>query len=1041
MKASVWSIKGFLPYIVVVFLNAFTDLGHKIIIQNTIFKIYDGQTQIILTAIVNALILLPFILLFSPSGFLSDRYPKSKIMRLFAGVAVVITLFITLCYYLGLFELAFAFTFLLALQSAIYSPAKYGYIKELVGEKFITMGNGVVQAVTTTSILGGILIYSILFESYLADKSYTTSKEILQYIAPLGWLLILGSLIEFVLAYRLPNTHIESNKRFHLPSYFQGVYLKSNLKLLHKNRTIFLSILGLSLFWGISQVVLSSFPEYAKDTLNITNTVLVQGMMAIAGIGIVIGSIVAGRVSRYYIEVGAVPLGAVGLSFSLLLLPMIEDPLWHMINFFAFGLFAGLFIVPLNALIQYHSREHELGMILAGNNFAQNVVMFTFLMMTVAFALLGIKSVGLFYIMLLFSGVATLYLIRGMLSELLKFIVFMIASLLYSVKVINSKNLPSTGGVLLLGNHISWIDWIVLQMATDRPIRFVMERSMYSRWYLKPFFALFGAIPISPRGMKQAKLDVERLLREGEVVCLFPEGAISRNGHLGEFKRGFEKMVGESEALIVPFYLQGLWGDRFSRASKHFKRRRSKSRTTVIINFGQPLPPNTKAPTIKMRLNELSYQAWLEYANTLPSLAQAWLESAKRYSTSICCQEFNGRKYSYSKMLSSSLLYAKRVEQKPKRVALLLPPSIDASKMILAFVMSKQEFIPLNHNLPKEQFDTVMALAQIEMIYTSKRYLAQLKSMGIDIDTLLKESDIRFIDDIEQSISRVERYWYRVTVKLLPKVPLQALYLSKTDNRDVALSIATRGEYAKTKIVQLTHQNIMANAEQLHDMLNCKEDDLLLSTLPLYHAYGLIVNTLSPLLIGLPLGFVPNPRDAKAVGRATLRYRATILASTPPLWELYSQSRAIGPLMFASLRILLSGGATLTEEIERSFEQKFHKQILEGYGTTESAPLASANIADIIESNEFTIHQGHKRGTVGMALQGTAFRVVDPDTLESLGIDEVGLILIGGAQVMQGYLNNPQITQSLIIEIDGLRWFKSGDMGSLDSDGFLTIDR
>lgn len=146
-------------------------------------------------------------------------------------------------------------------------------------------------------------------------------------------MLVIGSLIEFALAYRLPNTHVESNKRFHLTSYYKGIYLKSNLKLLYKNRTIFLSIVGLSLFWGISQVVLSSFPEYAKETLAITNTVLVQGMMAIAGIGVVIGSIVAGKVSRHYIEVGTVPLGAVGITVSLMLLPMIVDPLLHMVNY------------------------------------------------------------------------------------------------------------------------------------------------------------------------------------------------------------------------------------------------------------------------------------------------------------------------------------------------------------------------------------------------------------------------------------------------------------------------------------------------------------------------------------------------------------------------------------------------------------------------------------------------------------------------------------------------------------------------------------
>ncbi|MEQ8938201.1 MAG: acyl-[ACP]--phospholipid O-acyltransferase, partial [Gammaproteobacteria bacterium] len=166
------SFTGFLPYLLVVFLNAFIDLGHKIIIQNTVFKIYDGQQQIILTAIVNALILLPFILLLSPAGFVSDRFPRNKVIRVTSWGAVILTLCITLFYYLGWFWPAFAMTFMLALQSAFYSPAKYGFIKELVGSDNLAQANGVVQATTTIAILSGIFAFSVLFETQLKGVNY-----------------------------------------------------------------------------------------------------------------------------------------------------------------------------------------------------------------------------------------------------------------------------------------------------------------------------------------------------------------------------------------------------------------------------------------------------------------------------------------------------------------------------------------------------------------------------------------------------------------------------------------------------------------------------------------------------------------------------------------------------------------------------------------------------------------------------------------------------------------------------------------------------
>src|SRR5690606_16614298 len=179
------------------------DLGHKIIVQNTVFKVYDGQEQIILTAIVNALILLPFILLFSPAGFFSDRFQKNQVMRISAWAAVAITLMITACYYAGWFWAAFSLTFLLAIQSAVYSPAKYGFIKELVGNKKLAHANGAVQAITIVGILLGTFVFSGLFEVLLVDHATDNSQDILQRIAPLGFLLVALATIELLLSYRL----------------------------------------------------------------------------------------------------------------------------------------------------------------------------------------------------------------------------------------------------------------------------------------------------------------------------------------------------------------------------------------------------------------------------------------------------------------------------------------------------------------------------------------------------------------------------------------------------------------------------------------------------------------------------------------------------------------------------------------------------------------------------------------------------------------------------------------------------------------------
>ena len=391
-----FAITGVINYLLVVFLNAFTDLGHKIIIQNTIFKVYDGHTQIVLTAIVNALILLPFILMFSPSGFLADRFPKNIIMKHSAALAVFITLGITYSYYHGHFYTAFGMTFLLALQSAIYGPAKYGYIKELVGIKFITIGNGAVQAVTTVAILGGIIFYTVLFEGMYSDN-LTTQEDILKVIAPLGWLLVIGSIIEWFLASKLPNKmRRESKKDFKLKKYLNGTYLFRNLKIIRRKKEIIEAVVALSLFWSISQVVLAIFGEYAKSELGVTNTIFVQGVMALAGIGIVLGSLMAASFSKYYINTGLVAIGSVGITIIVFLVPFTSSMLSMAFMFTLFGIFSGLLMVPLNAHIQFLSPNVHLGTILAGSNFIQNIFMFSFLVLTTLFAYFGMNAEILF---------------------------------------------------------------------------------------------------------------------------------------------------------------------------------------------------------------------------------------------------------------------------------------------------------------------------------------------------------------------------------------------------------------------------------------------------------------------------------------------------------------------------------------------------------------------------------------------------------------------------------------------------------------------
>ena len=602
-KENVFAITGFINYLIVVFLNAFTDLGHKIIIQNTVFKVYDGSEQIILTAIVNALILLPFVLVFSPSGFLSDRFKKNVIMKYAALLAVIITLLITLFYYLGWFYAAFFMTFLLALQSAIYSPAKYGYIKELVGERFISAGNGAVQAVTTVSILSGIIFYTVLFE-YLLHDDFVTKSDVLQHIAPLGWLLVLGSVIEFLLASKLPDKGMQSTQKvFRFSRYIKGYYLFKNLKMLTRKKEIFDNILILSLFWSISQVVLAIFGEYAKSNMGITNAIYVQGVMALAGFGIVFGSIIAAKLSKYYINLGIATVGAIGITLVVFIIPYITVLSVIAILFLLFGVFSGFVLVPLNANIQHLSPNVHLGTILAGNNFIQNIFMIFFLLLTTIFAYFGMNAHMLFILM----GFVSLYMSWRLFKYYLVMsfwaFVEIMMSLRYKVVYEGLENIPKNKAVLLLGNHVSWLDWLFLQYPLERRINYMMDKEIYNWKIFHTVLKKGEIIPLSPRGFKDAMKEAIQRLQNKNIVALFPEGQITKDCKLGKFHRGFELIeASDWDGVIVPFYIDGMQGSIFAKCNDG--RKKSFLRREVKVTFYKPLKKDIKAEELQQFLKE-----------------------------------------------------------------------------------------------------------------------------------------------------------------------------------------------------------------------------------------------------------------------------------------------------------------------------------------------------------------------------------------------------------------------------------------------------
>jgi acyl-[acyl-carrier-protein]-phospholipid O-acyltransferase/long-chain-fatty-acid--[acyl-carrier-protein] ligase len=1033
---------GFLSFISMIFLNAFVDLGHKIIIQNTVFKVYDGATQIILTAIVNGLILLPFILLFTPSGFLADHVRKTRIMQWSAIAAVALTLLITFFYYLAWFEAAFAMTFMLAVQSAFYSPAKYGYIREIAGKDNLASANSVVQSITIIAILMGMFVFSILFEMALAGHSFTTEQDIINTIAPIGWLLVVGSIIELYLASRLPDFKQKQNtKSFDWQHYRSGKSLKQNLELIRFDSVIWLSIIGLSVFWGVSQVVLATFPAYAKEVLATDNTIIIQGLLACAGIGIVLGSLVASKVSRHYIETGLIPIGALGMIISLTILPQLDSIMGLASTILAFGLLGGLFIIPLNALIQFRAKADQLGTVLAGNNWIQNVVMLTFLILTMLAALAAIHSIIILYALVFITFTGAIYTILKLPQSLVHYVAGLMFSGRYRITVQGLHYMPSQGAVLMLGNHISWLDWAIIQIASPRPIHFVMDKQIYKKWYLTWFLDLFSVIPLSKSSSKEALVAINQRLQQDEVVCLFPEESISQNGQLGEFKKGFERCIDSVNGVILPFYLRGLWGSRFSRSGARLRQLSAQViRRDIIVGFGEPLPISSCATIVKQAVFDLSIQTWQGYTDQLPNLGLAWIQRAKEEGGKDCLTDIQtNTTFSRRKILVASLSFSRRLKQQSRQnIGLLLPTSSVGLIANIAIFISGKTAVNLNFTANIEALTKAVEKAGIDTIYTSHRFISSLEKKGIKIGQVLQNNNVVYIENLTADISQAEKL-LTLIASYLPAKLLQAIYGRVRGVDDTAALLFSSGTEGTPKGIMLSHRNIISNIKQVSDVLDTSDEDILVASLPLFHAFGLTVTGLMPLIEGIPAICHSDPADVLSIAKGIHRYRATIFCGTSTFLRLFYKNSHIHPLMLDSLRITVAGAERLSPEVRTQFSLRFGKTIYEGYGTTETAPVATFNIPDRISVDDWHIETGHKTGSVGLPLPGTSVRIVDPETLETLAKDEDGLILIGGTQLMQGYLDDPKKTAEVIVVLSGLRWYKTGDKGHLDDDGFLTV--
>ncbi|MDO8953732.1 MAG: AMP-binding protein [Gammaproteobacteria bacterium] len=428
--------------------------------------------------------------------------------------------------------------------------------------------------------------------------------------------------------------------------------------------------------------------------------------------------------------------------------------------------------------------------------------------------------------------------------------------------------------------------------------------------------------------------------------------------------------------------------------------------------------------------------SWQTYTKNLPPIAELWLTQAKAGGSRLSIADSTGANLSHHRLIVGVMSMREKLTgllRKQISVGLLLPPSAGALVATLSLFSLGKTLVPLNYTAAESAIESAVDQAGIKSIVTSKRFIENLEKKGFAVSNLLAKVKVIYLEDVKASLRKPILLKNLVLAKILPLALLKRVALSNSTSKRTAAVLFSSGSEGKPKGIELSHYNIIGNAKQAAQDLEIRTSDCMLGILPIFHAFGLTVTTLLPLIEGLTVVCHPDPRDGQVIGQMAQKHKVTLLCGTSTFFRLYAKTRNLTPDMFDTLRFVIAGAERLLPEVKVLFEERFKKTIYEGYGTTELSPVVSANRPD-------TQHEiRYKMGTVGMPVAGCLIKIVDPETDEPLPLGASGLITVGGVNVMKGYLNDPEKTASVMTESQGIRWYKTGDKGRLDQHGFLTI--
>ena len=1027
--------KRFAPLFATQFLGAFHDnLFKSALVAVLLFSATDTMVQgehesKILVTLATAVFILPFVFFSALAGQFADKYPKDKVIRHVKAVEIGVAVLGSLALLTGSLQLSFLTLFALGAQSAFFGPSKFSILPQHLDEDELIGGNallgigtflailvGTIVGMTIINVPAGLLILSLMLIAS-AVVGYWTSRGI-----PFAESVDKGLKVKY-------NIFTETYKML------DGLF---NSKI-----TMIQCALGVAWFWFMGSVMLGQIPNFTKINLGANEHVSAL-FMVLFSVGIGLGGLMNNRLLRGRVEAIYVPLAALCVSIfsidlffagnafarnvvsdSLITLPQFIMTFsgWRIIiDIFFIAAFAGLFVIPLNAIFQHECDEKTRSRKLAGMSILNSCFIAAASVIASGLFMIGFSVPMLFLAVALANLFVALYICQLLPAYFMKSMLQLVLKTFYKVEVRGLENIKKAGPrAVIVCNHVSYLDAPVLAAFLPGKPMFAVNSHVANWWWVRPFLKMVDAFPLDPTNPFSLKSLIKEVEKDKHCV-IFPEGRLTETGALMKVYDGPGMIADKSGSMVLPVRLDGVQHTPFCRLKGKVPIRTFPKITMTILEPRTfEVPEEVKGRARRKAAGRQLYDVMEDMMFLTKDREETLYRALMRArhvngAGATIAEDIERKPMPFKTLIRGSIVLGRKVTwgtKKRESVGMLLPNSTGA--LITFFALQAYGRVPamLNFSAGAKAIISACKSAKVKRVLTSRRFI-EMGRLDDLIEELSQHVKIIYLEDIKANITPIDKF--RATYAHRVAGYIHRSKGIKPD--DPAVILFTSGSEGAPKGVVLSHANIMANIVQLSSRVDFNNQDIVFNCLPMFHSFGLTGGTLLPVLSGVRTFLYPSPLHYRIVPELVYSSNATIMFGTDTFLNGYA--RMADPYDFYRMRYIFAGAEKVKDETRQLYADRFGVRILEGYGATETAPALTLNSP---------MHM--KNGSVGRLLSGIEYRLEDVP-----GVDEGGRLFVKGPNVMLGYYKDDK--PGVLQPPEG-GWYDTGDIVSIDDEGYVKI--